>query len=156
MSSSLTVACAGLSFRPGGTTGSVIRRATSCFDQATQADRQDDHVGLVEAVHSNGTITTLEGNTSDIFARRVRSSCIVGYGRPAYGDAAPMPGTDGMLRLGSSGNGVRKLQTNLNTVMKSGLVVDGQFGPRTETAVKAFQARYKLTVDGVYGPSWPR
>ena len=60
-----------------------------------------DHVGLVEAVHSNGTITTLEGNTSNTFARRVRRSGVVGYGRPAYGDAAPMPSTDGMLRVGS-------------------------------------------------------
>jgi peptidoglycan hydrolase-like protein with peptidoglycan-binding domain len=111
-----------------------------------------DHVGLVEAVHSNGSITTLEGNTSDMFARRVRSSSIVGYGRPAYGDAAPLPPSDGMLRRGSVGNGVRKLQTNLNTVMRSGLVVDGQFGPATEAALKAFQTRYGLTADGIYGP----
>jgi peptidoglycan hydrolase-like protein with peptidoglycan-binding domain len=111
-----------------------------------------DHVGLVEAVHSNGTITTLEGNTSDEFRRRVRSACVVGYGRPAYGDAAPLPPTDGMLRLGSTGNAVRALQANLNTVMHSGLTVDGQFGALTETAVRAFQTRYKLSADGVYGP----
>ena len=33
-----------------------------------------DHVGLVEAVHSNGTITTLEGNTSNMFLRRLRNA----------------------------------------------------------------------------------
>ncbi|MET7427079.1 peptidoglycan-binding protein [Dactylosporangium sp. NPDC005555] len=111
-----------------------------------------DHVGLVEAVRSNGTIVTLEGNTSDLFLRRVRSSCIVGYGRPAYGDASPMPSTDGMLRQGSTGNAVKKLQTSLNTVMKSGLATDGQFGPATTAALKAFQTRSKLEPDGVYGP----
>ncbi|MFG2036575.1 peptidoglycan-binding protein [Dactylosporangium sp. NPDC048998] len=111
-----------------------------------------DHVGIVEAVNSNGSIVTLEGNTSDMFLRRVRSSCIVGYGRPAYGDASPMPSTDGMLRVGSTGNAVKQLQTNLNTVMKSGLVVDGQFGPATQTALKAFQTKYGLEVDGIYGP----
>src|SRR2546421_1486991 len=56
-----------------------------------------DHVGLIEAVHADGTITTLEGNTSNMFLRRRRnSSVVVGYGRPAYGDAAPMPVTDGV------------------------------------------------------------
>jgi len=112
-----------------------------------------DHVGLVEAVHSNGTITTLEGNTSDMFLRRVRNgSVVVGYGRPAYGDASPMPPTDGILRVGSTGSAVRTLQTNLNKVMGSGLVVDGDFGPKTEAAVEAFQRRYGITVDGEYGP----
>jgi peptidoglycan hydrolase-like protein with peptidoglycan-binding domain len=111
-----------------------------------------DHVGMVEAVHSNGTITTLEGNTSDMFLRRVRSACVVGYGRPAYGDAAPMPSSDGMLRLGSTGNAVKTLQSHLNTVMHSGLVVDGQFGPLTDTALRSFQSKYGLQVDGIYGP----
>lgn len=113
-----------------------------------------DHVGLVEAVHSDGSITTIEGNTSDKCLRRRRSSCIVGYGRPAYGGGAntPPPATDGMLRRGSKGNAVKTLQKNLNTVMKSGITVDGDFGPATEKALKAFQAKYKLEVDGVYGP----
>ncbi len=112
-----------------------------------------DHVGLVEAVNSNGTIVTLEGNTSDMFLRRVRSSCIVGYGRPAYGDASPMPSTDGMLRVGSTGNAVKQLQGNLNTVMKSGLAVDGQFGTATQAALIAFQKKYGLQADGIYGPA---
>src|SRR5206468_3792240 len=76
-----------------------------------------DHVGLIEAVHSNGTITTLEGNTSDAFLRRVRNgSVVVGYGRPVYADAAPLPAGDGMLRQGSTGEPVRSLQRNLNAV----------------------------------------
>jgi len=112
-----------------------------------------DHVGLVEAAHSNGTITTLEGNTSNLFLRRVRGGItVVGYGRPAYGDAAPLPPSDGNLSLGSTGNAVKTLQSDLDKVMGSGLVVDGDFGPLTEAAVKAFQSRYGLAVDGVYGP----
>jgi peptidoglycan hydrolase-like protein with peptidoglycan-binding domain len=123
------------------------------FDwSGTQSIAAIDHVGLIEAVHSNGTVTTLEGNTSDVFQRRKRSACIVGYGRPAYGDAAPLPASDGILRVGSKGETVKTLQRNLNTVMGSGLVVDGDFGQLTNAAVKAFQSRYKLTVDGEYGP----
>jgi peptidoglycan hydrolase-like protein with peptidoglycan-binding domain len=68
------------------------------------------------------------------------------------GVASPLPPTDGMLRLGSTGNAVKTLQRNLNTVMKSGLVVDGQFGQLTDAALRSFQSRYGLEVDGIYGP----
>jgi len=114
-----------------------------------------DHVGVIEAVSSDGTITTLEGNTSDGFYRRRRnSSVVVGYGRPAYGSGStPMPPTDGILRLGSTGANVSTLQSNLNTVMHSGLVVDGDFGTLTDRALRAFQTKYHLTVDGEYGPA---
>ncbi|MFF7652874.1 peptidoglycan-binding protein [Streptomyces sp. NPDC007983] len=112
-----------------------------------------DHVGLVEAVHSNHTITTLEGNTSDAFRRRRRNSaCVVGYGRPAYSNAAPLPSHDGILRRGSTGKAVKALQKNLNAVQQAGLTVDGEFGPATEKAVRTFQSKHKLTVDGEYGP----
>lgn len=114
-----------------------------------------DHVGIVEAVHSNRTITTLEGNTSNAFRRRSRNStCVVGYGRPVYaGGGAPMPSTDGILRRGSKGQAVKTLQTNLNTVQNAKLTADGDFGPATDKAVRAFQSAHRLTVDGEYGPS---
>lgn len=56
------------------------------------------------------------------------------------------------LRKGSKGAEVKVLQKNLNKVMKAGLSVDSSYGSKTETAVRAFQSKYKLTVDGVYGP----
>ena len=112
-----------------------------------------DHVGLIEAVRSDSTIVTLEGNTSDGFFRRVRNSaCVVGYGRPAYGDAAKLPESDGILRAGSTGKPVKALQQQLNTVMSSGLAVDGSFGPLTKAALENFQRKFGLTVDGEYGP----
>jgi peptidoglycan hydrolase-like protein with peptidoglycan-binding domain len=112
-----------------------------------------DHVGVVEAVHGDGTITTLEGNTSDAFLRRVRNGAVVvGYGRPAYDDAAPLPDGDGKLRLGSTGEPVRTLQRRLNAVLGAGLAVDGEFGPATERALKAFQAGAHIEADGEYGP----
>ena len=112
-----------------------------------------DHVGLIEAVHSDGTITTLEGNTSDRFRRRDRNvSVVVGYGRPAYDDAVPLPADNGILRQGSNGGRVRTLQQSLNRVLGANLDVDGDFGPATEEALKAFQARLHIDVDGEYGP----
>jgi Peptidase family M23/N-acetylmuramoyl-L-alanine amidase/Putative peptidoglycan binding domain len=52
---------------------------------------------------------------------------------------------------------VRKLQTILKAKIVSRLVVDGDFGPATEAAVRAFQSsKYRkppLMVDGVVGPA---
>ncbi|MFD5792333.1 peptidoglycan-binding protein [Streptomyces diastatochromogenes] len=136
-------------------TGGIRSGDVVFFDwSGSQSIGAIDHVGVVEAVHSDGTITTIEGNTSDQCMRRLRnSSTIVGYGRPSYGDASPLPASDGILRKGSTGDAVKTLQQNLNTVMGSGLDVDGDFGPATDTAVRAFQAKYGLAVDGEYGPA---
>ncbi len=56
-----------------------------------------------------------------------------------------------ILKRGSKGAKVSQLQTLLN---KHGakLTVDGDFGPGTEAAVKAFQAKNGLEADGVVGP----
>ena len=55
------------------------------------------------------------------------------------------------LIKGDEGNQVKKLQKCLNRIMHSGLTVDGIFGDKTLTAVKAFQKKYKLVVDGIVG-----
>lgn len=55
-----------------------------------------------------------------------------------------------VLRLGSSGNDVETLQTKLNKFGYN-LLVDGSFGPRTENAVRLFQAKAEIVVDGVVG-----
>ena len=50
------------------------------------------------------------------------------------------------LHLGSSGDLVAHVQRAL------GLTADGVFGPQTDSAVRAYQARAGLAVDGVVGP----
>lgn len=62
----------------------------------------------------------------------------------------------GTLRLGSSGDTVEQVQFWLNTVADyvpsiPKVNVDGIFGPATQTAVRAFQTHYSLTVDGIVG-----
>ena len=59
-----------------------------------------------------------------------------------------------MLRRGDKGNAVKKLQEDL---MKAGeelphFGADGDFGIETEAAVKSFQEKHGLTVDGIAGP----
>lgn len=56
------------------------------------------------------------------------------------------------LNRGKSGIEVAKLQKNLNQVINAGLTVDGEFGTKTDKAVRDFQTKYKLEVDGKYGP----
>jgi peptidoglycan hydrolase-like protein with peptidoglycan-binding domain len=51
-----------------------------------------------------------------------------------------------ILKRGLAGEPVRRLQQKL------GIEVDGEFGPKTEEALKAYQLQHGLTVDGIAGP----
>lgn len=65
------------------------------------------------------------------------------------------PGTP--LRVGSSGQDVRTIQTQLNRISRDYPLipkitnVDGVFGERTEDAVRQFQEIFNLTPDGIIG-----
>lgn len=56
------------------------------------------------------------------------------------------------LREGSSGEAVRELQVALKEAGEDPGRADGQFGPQTQAAVKAFQHKRGIAVDGVVGP----
>lgn len=112
------------------------------------------HTGIVTAVNG-GTVHTIEGNKGDEVRRgsySVNSPSIIGYGRPRYDlitgkiTAADMP----LVKKGSKGDAVKKLQQILNSKGYK-LTVDGDFGPATEAAVKAYQAANHLEVDGEVG-----
>jgi len=55
------------------------------------------------------------------------------------------------LQRGQKGSDVWALQINLN-LLGASLVEDGDFGPATERAVRAYQASQRLSVDGQPGP----
>lgn len=55
------------------------------------------------------------------------------------------------LKKGSKGTQVKHLQEYLNWFGNYGLAVDGDFGSKTQAAVKDFQRRTGLTVDGIFG-----
>ena len=135
------------------------------------------HTGLVYAV-SDTTVYTIEGNTSSsqgviangggVFKKSypLGYSRIHGYGRPKYDvekKTAPTPKKSDapaiakpILKNGSIGAEVTKLQKDLNYLGFKGkdgkkLTVDGEFGTNTIYALKHFQKKYKLEVDGIYG-----
>ena len=56
-----------------------------------------------------------------------------------------------LLKKGSSGEAVRQLQQALKDLGYDPGAVDGQFGAKTEAAVKQFQGDREITVDGIVG-----
>jgi hypothetical protein len=91
-------------FRTRAALGSAPRPgAVVFFNWRTRNSRpwpQPEHVGFVEAVHTDGSITTIEGNTQSggagnqsdgggVYRRRRATTNVVGYGYPAYSAAAP-------------------------------------------------------------------
>lgn len=57
-----------------------------------------------------------------------------------------------ILKLGSKGSEVEALQRGLVSIGLLKGSVDGDFGPKTESALKKFQRAASLLPDGVYGP----
>ena len=83
-------------------------------------------------------------------------SCITKYDLDKYdwnnaqSVSNPYKLTDSIIKKGSKGESVKWLQYELN---KHGykLTVDGDFGVKTEAAVRDFQSKNKLVVDGIVG-----
>ena len=64
------------------------------------------------------------------------------------------PENEPLYRGGCDGAAVLRLQRRLNHQYPAGpdLCEDGRYGPATEAAVRAFQRRTGLLVDGIAGP----
>lgn len=61
-----------------------------------------------------------------------------------------------VLRIGDRGIAVNKIQAYLNMFVNAGYITnrvtpDGEFGPRTQTAVREIQSYMRLNPDGVIG-----
>jgi peptidoglycan hydrolase-like protein with peptidoglycan-binding domain len=56
------------------------------------------------------------------------------------------PPLSAWLKKGSTGESVKYIQSVL------GIKADGQFGPITDRAVRAFQKAHRLKIDGIVGP----
>lgn len=102
---------------------------------------------LIDDLAAGRWLTVARGYNGKKYAARYAKKLKAAAER--YG--AAVAESDGMLRLGASGARVRELQALL---VRAGfeVKVDGDFGPATRTALKAFQRSMKLKADGVYGP----
>lgn len=89
--------------------------------------------------------------------QRVRSSTPTPL--PEYGSTfkvtpdPSLPTAEPVIRNGSAGEQVVKLQTRLQELGYYTDTVDGQFGAGTRTAVISFQEAHGLIADGIFGPA---
>lgn len=138
-----------------------------------------DHVGIVEDVHGDGSLSTIEGNAAgpdgvgDEVARhlRPRSWEVLAFVRPRFDDvfmptfsappvAAVARGVAPYLRLSggvllSQGGAHHDLVATYQRRMAArgwSIDVDGLFGPQTLQVTRQFQTEKRLSVDGVVGP----
>ncbi|RXF75063.1 TIGR02594 family protein [Hansschlegelia zhihuaiae] len=106
------------------------------------------------------TIRVLGGNQANAVteAAYAKSSLLgyrwpAGFALPIGGPAKPAAAPGPTLQLGSKGEAVKSLQSGLNALgAKPALVVDGDFGPMTRSAVIAFQKGRQLAPDAIVGP----
>ena len=71
--------------------------------------------------------------------------------KDTYAGTFPTLPEKGYLTKGDKGTQVKNLQKFLNWFGSYGLTVDGDFGTKTDEAVRAFQKACGLTVDGDFG-----
>ncbi len=139
------------------------------FDWAgTDTIDKIDHVGVIEFNLGDSRVATIEGNSSNVCARRVRGASVVaGFFIPRYPVQPPKPMPkppvplknkliipDGSptLKPGSTGKDVHDLQLCLNRINGSKLVADGIFGKLTTRQVNLFKGKNGLDKNGIYGP----
>ncbi len=147
-------------FRQRGQYGSRPRVGALVYFY-TPSLRRVGHVGLVEAVHEDGSITTIEGNSNlsgsrqgTSVVRLRRRARIDGFGYPRYDSAPPRRQPPrrseervakgvvywSRLRYGQhNSDSVRHLQRELNAAVNAGLPVTGNYLDKTRAAVAAYQ-----------------
>ena len=124
-----------------------------------------NHTGIVTGV-SSLSITTVEGNSSDMVARRtyaIGDSKIAGFGYPDWSVVAesvdpPEVNTTNdipMVKYGDVSEVVRAAQFLLigRGFSCGSFGADGDFGSATQSAAKRAQAYYGLDQDGIIGPA---
>ena len=108
------------------------------------------HIGIVEKNLGGGKLQTIEGNTSDRVDRKIRSTGIRKVFRPKYESIELSNFGFVTIRKQNRGNDVLVLQYMLN-FLDFNLELDGIFGSNTERAVREFQTKMKIDVDGIVG-----
>ena len=160
-------------YKQAGRFSKTPRVGDQIFFKYSNDDSTADHTGIVVRV-TDSLVETIEGNSGNEVKRKAyqrTDKTIIGYGHPRY-DAEPkktvikevktvqveMP----VLRKGSTDGGrmygavhtlqrlLRQLQYT-NTDGKTLLIVDGNFGSNTESAVKRWQKNHLGGADGVVG-----
>lgn len=139
-----------------------------CVKEASGKDPGDFNTSTEVAVlQKTGlfepTITYTTGTilyTGDILVTKTKGhTVIVTSGEPRTIAASNVPSSANPyqeptknIKAGSKGEGVKWVQWELNQ-SGANLKIDGEAGTKTINAVRQFQKKYKLEVDGIVGPA---
>ena len=124
------------------------------------------HIGIIIKINSDGSLKTIEGNTSvsndsnggEVMIRTRYMSQILGFAYPysegtttTTGGSSKVSVTVDTVKNGSKGDSVKALQILLNGLGFNCGTADGDAGSKTVAAIKKFQKAKGLTADGVVG-----
>ena len=132
------------------TTGSYIPQPGDWVFFTWTSDLNTDHVAMVEYCtrSDNGSVTihVIEGNTPSSVKR---AQYDLSYGR-ILGFGTVHDVAEWTMRSGNAGEKVRQLQAKLVKVGYLGEdMIDGRFGPATQSAVMQFQTDHRITPNGI-------
>lgn len=118
---------------------------TGLFEKLTASKYNDQDAYLLRG---DIQVTKTKGHTWVILDNGSKSGA---ENKPAEPEKAYELG-ERILRNGSKGEDVKQMQEYLNQLGFDCGDADGEFGDNTEIGLKEFQQKYKLEVDGEYGP----
>ena len=103
-----------------------------------------------------GPIDSVFGENTDSAVRKFQQSREIPVdgivGRVTWINIDEVDQSEPVLKVGSTGLPVRRLQSRMSAVGFDTGGVDGRFGAKTEAAVKKLQQDFHLSVDAVVGP----
>ncbi|SMH42250.1 N-acetylmuramidase domain-containing protein [Mesorhizobium australicum] len=127
-------------------TAMVNTARSGAAGQIELMERYIDKAGLSKAVSRRDWPAFARGYNGPDYKRHGYDTKLASAYRRHAGQVS------GVLRLGARGDAVKELQTLLAGAGHA-LTADGDFGPKTAAAVRAFQRAAGLTVDGIAGPA---
>ena len=158
--------------QPGDTLSAIARDAGVSLEELLAANPQ--HRANPDLIHPGDVVTIPAGDAAAAGAATPTSTAAAAVAATKHsaapsGSASPAtqphPATARslivtlntnvfpVLSWGDGGAAVGHLQQALNVLIDAGLVVDGDFGPATNEAVRQYQAANGLVVDGIVGPN---
>ncbi len=139
------------SVRVAHKTGSVTRVRTD----AGLLMSGGSNIALCVLTDNNTDTRWTDDNAGNVLAADIAKAVYDLFEPPST--AKPQVPSDGILSIGANGSLVEALQRTLNarTSPSAKISVDGDFGPATQAAVKAFQIQAQLEPTGVVdSPTW--
>ena len=117
------------------------------------------HIGIVKKVNADGSFYTIEGNTAigndsnggEVMERKRYKYQVIAFAYPYTGGEKKVTVKLPTLKRGSKGDSVKALQILLNGNGYNCGAVDGDFGLKTESALRRYQVDHELTQDAIAG-----